>query len=273
MGPFQAILLGFVQGLTEFFPVSSSGHLIIFQHALGLNEPEMLFDVCVHVGTLVAIVAYFYKELAGMFRAFFRFLGSITIKKVQAGDSQNPDLKMVFLIIVGSIPTAVIGLGLNKFSHTLFSSLLIVGFCLLTTSGLLMGTRWLKKPAATGDDFSYGRAFLVGVVQGIAVLPGISRSGSTIAAGLYLGLTRETATRYSFLLSLPAVLGALVVSLLTEANAGMIPLRILIIGGASAAVTGYFALSLLVHIVRNGHLHYFAPYCMLVGLIAIIMGC
>jgi undecaprenyl-diphosphatase len=272
MGPFQAILLGFVQGLTEFFPVSSSGHLIIFQHVMGLKEPEVLFDVCVHVGTLVAILAYFYRDILNILLVFIRFMDLRKIRGRQLNISQDPNLKMAFLIIIGTIPTGIIGLELNHYVEKLFSSVFLVGFSLLTTGGLLLATKWFNKPDARESDFSYLQAFLIGIVQGIAVTPGISRSGSTIATGLYLGVNREMAVRYSFLLSLPAILGALILSLKPGSTAGMLPLHILLLGGASAAVTGFLALSLLVRIVRNGHLYYFAPYCMLVGLIAIFMG-
>lgn len=273
MEPFQAIALGIIQGLTEFFPVSSSGHLVIFQHLFGLTEPVVLFDVSVHVGTLAAIVLYFYKDIVNIVTSAGSFLSAFATGKVTFSDGiKDADVKMAFLIIAGTIPTAIIGLGLNHISETLFHSLVIVGSALLATAFLLMGTRWIKKAGVSEADFSFKTALGIGVVQGIAVIPGLSRSGFTIAVGLLLGLDRETAARYSFLLSIPAIIGALIVSLFSKTSGTALPLNIIISALATSFFVGYGALSLLVKIVKKGHLYYFAPYCALVGIMVLLAG-
>lgn len=273
MEPFQAIALGIVQGLTEFFPVSSSGHLVIFQRLFGMTQPALLFDVSVHMGTLAAIILYFYKDVANIVRAAISFLFALVAGTTSFSDGfKDADVKMALLIVVGTIPTVIIGLGLSFISAKLFNSLVIVGSALLATALLLLGTRWIKRPEISQSDFSFKAALSIGAVQGVAVIPGLSRSGSTIAMGLLLGLDRETAARYSFLLSIPAIIGALILTLFTEASDTALPLSILVTALVTSFIVGYGALSLLVKIVKKGHLYYFAPYCALVGISALLAG-
>ncbi len=273
MEPFQAIILGIIQGLAEFFPVSSSGHLVIFQHLFGLTQPVVLFDVTVHMGTLAAIVLYFYKDIINIVTAACSFLAAFVTGKVTFSEGvKDADVKMAFLIIAGTIPTAIIGLGINHFSETLFMSLVVVGAALLATALLLIGTRWIKKNESGEANFSFKTALGIGVMQGIAVIPGLSRSGITIAMGLLMGLDRETAARYSFLLSVPAIIGALILSLVTETTGAQLPLHIFVFALGTSFVVGYGALALLVKIVDKGHLYYFAPYCALVGIMALVAG-
>ena len=274
MNPVQAVILGVVQGLTEFFPVSSSGHLVIFQQLFGLREPALLFDVCVHVGTLMAVVAYFYKDIKNLVTAFFRFLKTLApggSKQASAGG--DPDLKMVALILVGTVPTGFLGFGFHQVADQLFASLLVVGLALLFTAGLLVATRLVKAEGRDILAFTVLGAFVVGVAQGLAVIPGVSRSGATIAACLILGLNRDTAARFSFLLSIPAILGALLLSLVSGADTwGEFSAATLILGTLVSAGVGYAALATLIKIVRHGRLYYFAPYCLLLGLLTLGVG-
>lgn len=273
MGPFQAIALGIIQGLTEFFPVSSSGHLVIFQRLFGMTQPAIFFDVIVHVGTLAAIILYFYKDVANIVRAAISFLFALVDGTTTFSDGiKDADVKMALLIVVGTIPTVIIGLGLSFISAKLFNSLVIVGSALLATALLLLGTRWVKRTDISKSDFSFKAALSIGVAQGIAVIPGLSRSGFTISMGLLLGLDRETAARYSFLLSIPAIIGALILSLFTGASDTAPSLSILVTALVASFIVGYGALSLLVKIVKKGHLYYFAPYCALVGIFALLAG-
>jgi len=270
MDLFQAIILGIIQGLTEFLPVSSSGHLVIFQNLFGLKEPELFFDISVHVGTLAAIVIFFWKEIWAIIISLAHFSAMALKKRISFHSVyEDADAKLAILIVVGSIPTAIIGILFHKIADTLFSSVVLVGFMLIITGSLVWGTRWIKKDRKNINDFSVRDALIIGLVQGIAIIPGISRSGSTIAVGLFLGLNRETAARYSFLLSIPAILGAAALSL-NHLSAHLLPLKVTIFGAVTSCIVGYWALKLLIKIVKHGRMQIFAPYCWAIGILALI---
>ena len=252
----QAVGLGFLQGLTEFLPVSSSGHLVLGQRLLGLTEPELLFDVAVHAGTLLAVVAVFWRDLWDMLRGLW--------------DPAGPGRRLIWLVVAGSIPTAILGLAARDFFERMFSSLAAVGIALLLTGALVWVTRYLPRGHRDLNRTGAGRAFWVGLAQGLAITPGLSRSGTTISVGLMLGLERRLAAHYSFLLSIPAVGGALLLQGREAILAGGAPLTPLVVGGLAAAVSGYGALRLLLGVVQAGRLHLFAPYCWLLGLTALI---
>jgi undecaprenyl-diphosphatase len=265
----HAIVLGIIQGLTEFLPVSSSGHLVMGQHLFGLREAELFFDICVHAGTLIAVIIFFRKEIRDILSALVSFLKKAAVRKVSPAEAlQDADVKLALLIVCGSVPTAVIGLFFHKMAEEIFSSVFLVGWMLLITGFFLWFTRKMKESGSGIADFTFRQALCIGFIQGLAILPGISRSGSTIAAGLFLGLSRETAARYSFLLSIPAITGALILSFrdMGAASAGSAALY----GAAAAGITGYCALTFLVYIVKKGHLYLFAPYCWIIGAAALI---
>jgi len=270
----QAIILGVVQGLTEFFPVSSSGHLVIFQQMMGLKEPLLMFDISVHMGTLAAIFLFFFNDISRIINSFIR---SVSCRlNGQSGilsSVEISDTRMAWMLVAGSLPTAVLGFGLNMISEVLYSSLFIVGVSLLVTGGILLGTRWMKQKNGLGSDLTLKQALLIGTVQGLAVIPGISRSGSTISVALFLGVNHEIAIRYSFLLSIPAILGALILQLFTDSPGdGNVSLSILAVGLVTSLIVGYAALSLLVKMVQKGYLYFFTPYCILLGVIVLIAG-
>ncbi len=269
----QAIILGIVQGLTEFLPVSSSGHLVIFQHLFGLKEPELVFDIAVHVGTLMAVVIYFKKELAGIICALFNMTRRLLKGDAALSDAwADPEVRMALLIVLGSVPTALIGIGFHQIADQLFSSVRMVGLMLLVTGTVLWLTRRVKKTDHGVGHFSVGKALIVGLVQGLAILPGISRSGSTIAVGLFLGLKRDLAARYAFLLSIPAIGGAALLAARDVSRGGEFPVSIIVAGILSAAVVGYLSLKMLVYIVKKGKLYLFSPYCWIVGVFALFLG-
>jgi len=273
MNSTEAILLGTIQGLTEFLPVSSSGHLVLFQHLFGLKEAELFFDVCVHLGTLLAVIVVFRQEIKNIILALTRLLSSSTSKKIALQKIESdPDLKMALLIVIGSIPTAVLGFLFRGIADWLFSSAFIAGLMLMLTGLLLWITRWaatrVDRPGT--DRLTPKNALIIGVVQGLAIIPGISRSGSTISIGLLLGINRETAARYSFLLSIPAIIGAGLLSLKGGFSQTDLAIQISMLGAGTAALVGYGALKSLLHVVKKGHLHLFAPYCWLVGILAIV---
>lgn len=273
MNIYQASCLGAVQGLTEFLPVSSSGHLVLFQHLFGLKEPELAFDISVHMGTLAAVLFYFRQDLWAMVTALIRLPGRL------AGGERFSDLaatdeaiRMALLIVLASIPTAVLGLAFKEIADQLFSSVAMVGGALIVTAGLLWTTRQPRGEGAGILAVSLAAALTIGLVQGLAIVPGISRSGATIAVGILLGLNRETSARFSFLLSIPAVAGAGLLGIMGLAGPGNLPLAVVAVGTAVSAIVGYGALRLLVYIVRRGSLHRFAPYCGVVGIVALAWG-
>lgn len=270
MNSVEAIVLGVVQGLTEFLPVSSSGHLVLFQNLFGLQEPELLFDICLHVGTLVAVLVVFYRDILDILAALIRIPsqmkpagGFLRLCQIDAS------VRMALLIVIGSVPTAVIGLLFKEITDQLFGSTAIVGCMLIVTGTLLWLTRPIRGKGRPVTLTTFKDALIIGVVQGLAILPGISRSGSTISTALFLGVDRKVAGRYSFLLSIPAIVGALVLGLDEPALMTTIPLGTIIAGSVVSALVGWLALVILLRVVDRGQLHRFAPYCWLVGIVTL----
>ncbi len=268
----EAVLLGVVQGLTEFLPVSSSGHLVLFQNLLGLTQPLLAFDISVHVGTLFAVVIYFFKDIVAILKALVKWLRVLPdIKAASELLAKDREIRIALLIVAGSIPTAILGLVFKEIAETLFSSVTIVGVTLMITGVVLWGTRRLGAGGHGVRRFTIKNSVAIGIVQGLAIIPGISRSGATIAAGLYLGLDRETAARFSFLLSIPAVAGAGLLGAGDLVGHSNLPLTITAAGTLASCLVGYASLRFLVWMVGRGRLHYFAPYCMVLGLAALVV--
>lgn len=269
---YQGVILGILQGLTEFLPVSSSGHLALGQAFFGITEPVLFFDVSLHMGTLMAVAVVFFQDIKQMVLALMRgikalFSGGTALKSVK----EDENIRLVLLIVAGSIPTAVLGLAVKSYVHTLFTSISFVGCMLLVTGTFLWMTRHVKKKGDGVMEFGVTRALFVGVCQGLAVIPGISRSGATISAGMYLGIDRETAARFSFLLSIPAIVGAELLSFKDFVEqGGAIDMAATVSGTLVSFVVGYGALVLLLRIVKNGRLYLFAPYCWALGVMAIV---
>lgn len=266
MNSLETILLGIIQGLTEFLPVSSSGHLVIFENLLGFKESEILLDAFLHLGTLLAVCIYFRSDLIKMLRGLWFWVKPT--HDTARGFTAHASLAL--MVLVGSIPTALIGLIFKGPLETLFGAVTTVGVMLLIT-GMITGiTKFIPEGRGKWDQVTVWMALAIGVAQGLAIVPGISRSGSTIVCALLLGLTRETAGRFSFLLSIPAIIGAVGVQLESDAIArvGVMPL---VAGFASAALVGFFALKLLMGMVKKGHFYYFAPYCLVVGALTVIL--
>ena len=273
MTALEAIVLGIIQGLTEFLPVSSSGHLVLLQKIFGMKHAELFFDVAVHLGTLVAVIIVFRLEIKKIITALVKLI-SLTgpkeniLQKVEA----DPQLKMALLIVIGSIPTAIMGFLFAGIADRLFASGMITGLMLIVTGLILWLSRQTQanKDQARSDRLTRKNAFIIGIVQGLAIIPGISRSGSTISVGLLLGIDRETAARYSFLLSIPAIIGAGLLGLKDGLLQTDLAIGTALLGAFTAALVGYAALKSLLQVVKKGHLHVFAPYCWLVGILAVI---
>jgi undecaprenyl-diphosphatase len=247
----DAILLGILQGATEFLPVSSSGHLALAQNLLDdFKQPGLLFDVLLHVGTMVAVIGYFWKDLLGLLSSPWR--------RDETGRVQR---RMLALIVLGSIPTALIGLSFKDLFEGLFDRPMIVCLMLLVTGSLLIVAERFRSIRRTQEQMTWKDAVVVGIVQGLAIIPGISRSGSTIATLLMRGIDGETAARFSFLLALPAVFGAALLSLkdLDQVTREVIPAYLA--GTGAALLTGLLCIHFLMGIIRRRRLSWFAFYC------------
>ena len=272
MEPLQAFILGIIQGLTEFLPVSSSGHLVIIQHLLGLKGPELFFDICVHLGTLLAVIIVFRQEIRELMRSLGHLVWLIFVEDAHFEHLfENSEFKMLLLVFFGFFPTALLGVVFHEIGQQLFSSVLIVGIMLIITGGLLWQTRRVAGAGGGLDVFSIRTALIIGLVQGLAIMPGISRSGSTIALGLFLGLNRELSARYSFMLAIPAILGAGILSLHGLLSDPNVDYKIALIGAAVSFVVGYFALVLLLRLVKKAKLYLFSPYCWAMGVAALFL--
>jgi len=279
MTALHAIFLGVIQGLTEFLPISSSGHLVVFQQLLGLVQPGISFEISVHLGTLAAVVIYFRKEILEVNDAAVVGIRSVVaqrgrVSELYAGDS---GFRMAVLLAVGSVPTAIIGIFLQTQSDRLFTSislagamLIVTGLILILTGVLLWLTRGVKAKRTEVNGFTLGIALAIGIVQGFAIIPGISRSGSTIATGLLFGLDRRTAGSFSFMLSIPTIVGAAGLQVLMD-GFGDVDVLPMVIGAAVSFVVGFLALCVLMRIVSRGRLHLFAPYCVLAGLAVLVL--
>ena len=285
MSLLQAIIMGIIQGLTEFLPVSSSGHLALFKILFGIEtETGILYDVLLHVGTLSAICLVYYKDIWKLIvegccivrDAFVNVVIFFRNKIKKETESYrrvicNGYRKFVMLIIVSTIPTGVIGF-FGRDAVALASEILIVpGICLIITAILLFIADRIKDGNKLPKSVTYTNAFTVGIAQGIATLPGLSRSGTTITACLLCGYQRNFAVKYSFIMSIPAILGALVLELADIDTISGAPAEIAyyVIGMLIAAVVGYICIKTMLVIVRKKKFTIFAIYCLLIGTFSI----
>ena len=269
MNVLEALSLGALQGITEFLPVSSSGHLVLAQHLLGFQESQLFFDIAVHVGTLMAVFLVFRGDLTLMLRGCFRAIGSkSSSQSTPTSKVLDSGVKMALMILVGSVPTAFIGLLLRDVFDRFFASPTMVALGLWTTGFFLIWSLWSKPHRKHLDNPGVFDALMIGLVQGAAITPGLSRSGITITTGMLLGLGPNLAFRFSFLLSIPAILGALAVEAFH--GGGNYPeWHVVAAGFFSAFFVGWIALRLLRSLVDKGKLFYFAPYCFMLGTVAL----
>ena len=260
-----------MQALTEFLPVSSSGHLALAEHLLGLGEIGLSFDVDVHVGTLGAVFVFLRNQLRALLAALGKAVADLrTGVPIATIYRDSADVRIAVLTVVATIPTGLIGLGLESRIESTLRGPAAVGGMLLVTAVVLLATTRVPRGNRTEADLTLRDALLVGVVQGFAVVPGISRAGSTSAIGLVAGLRPETAARFSFLLSIPAILGAMVLQLRDLGDISPEMARACLVGGIVSMVVGWGALIGLLRVVRAGKLHWFAPYLIVVGCTAVI---
>ncbi|MDY5776103.1 MAG: undecaprenyl-diphosphate phosphatase [Lachnospiraceae bacterium] len=285
MSLLQAIIMGIIQGATEFLPVSSSGHLALFKILFHVNtDTGLMFDVMLHLGTLIAIFAVYYKDIIRMVVEAFKIIRDVFINIVRFfrnkfGKEENEYLKIVtngyrkfvLLVIVSTIPTGIIGLVASDFVEMASEILLIPGICLIITSILLFISDRIQGGNKGPKNVSYTNGFIIGICQGIATLPGLSRSGTTIAACLISGFDRRFAVKYSFIMSIPAVLGAAILELKDFSTAALSGTEILyyVIGMAVAAIVGYICIKTMLVIVRNKKFTIFSIYCLIIGALSI----
>ena len=272
MSYLQAIILGLVQGITEFLPVSSSGHLAILQSFFGLESTEnhLLFDVLLHLGTLGAVLITYWGDIAGLTR---EGLVQLHLKKPRRG--QKPDLlrqRMILFILLATLPLVLV-VFLRKAVTSLYENTFFIGFALLVTGGLLFAADRLGHGTKNERKATLGSVMLVGLSQALATVPGLSRSGTTISVGMFCGFERSFAVKFSFLLSVPAVLGANLLTFIDAVQAGIdfSLLPVYLVGVLAAFVSGFFAISLLRILVQKSRFGSFAYYCWGAGLVTLIL--
>ncbi len=268
---YQGIILGVLQGLTEFLPVSSSGHLVLGQIFFGMTESQLIFDISVHVGTLLAVIVVYLKDIGIILKSTINAAPKlISPAKFSAAWQEDSNLRFAGFIIMGSIPTAIIGLFLKKFEHVLFSSMLLVGCMLILTGTILWFSKGFYGDKQTERQLGFKNAIGIGIIQGLAVIPGISRSGSTIATGLFFGLSRDQAAKFSFLLSIPAIVGAEILGIKDIVEQGLSIDPVTIYATITSFIIGLIALKILLKLVHSGKFHLFAPYCWIVGVLVLL---
>lgn len=273
MSYLSAIILGLVQGVAEFLPISSSGHLSIFQNFFQMADVEhdhMFFDVLLHLGTLVAVFVAYRKDIAELLREFFAM---VHLRRLPAG--QKPDVparRMILMIILATLPLVLV-LPIKDYVESLYKNTFFIAFALFLTGALLFLSDRMPRGNKTASNATMLDALLVGLAQAVAVVPGLSRSGTTISAGMARGFDRSYAVKFSFLMSIPAVLGANLLSIVDAAKAGIDPslLPVYLVGVVVAMVSGYAAISLLRYIAQKGRFGGFAYYCWGAGLVTLIL--
>lgn len=282
----QAVIMGLVQGITEFLPISSSGHLVLIKHLLKMEmDTGIVFDVMLHMGTLIAVFIAFWTDIKRLFIEMLRIIRDIWLNlkiflhNKKADDArryhkilQNNYRKFVVLIVISTIPTAVIGLLFQSLVVQASGSLLASGIGLLITSVLLLVTDYSPGGKKIPLDVTYGMAVVIGVCQGIAVFPGISRSGITIIACLLMGFQKKFAIKYSFIMSIPAIIGALILELGEIPKAGISGPEILycLVGMAVAAAVGFFCIRTMITFVQKRKFKIFSCYCLVIGIVSLI---
>jgi undecaprenyl-diphosphatase len=271
----QAIIIGIVQGLTEFIPISSSAHLVFIQKILNVQS-SLAFDTVLHVGTLVAVFAYFWNDIIKMLKSFFSSLRDLTHGEFKKNFQEDPYKKLAWLLIIGTMPAGLAGVLLKSTFESLFDNLPAVSIFLIVTGFLLWGSEMVSRRIKPEDKKSINNlrikdSLLIGIGQACSIAPGISRSGATISIGLILGLERELAARYSFLLSIPAILGATLIQAKDITTAMDENTTVFIMGFLAASISGYVAIKIILKLIKEKNLLIFAYYCWIVGTAALII--
>lgn len=267
----KSIILGLIQGLTEFLPISSSGHLVIFKSFLGMDTQGVIWEIALHFSTLLAIFGVFFKDIFIILKGV-----CLSCKKLFSGESiinifkTDPHTRIFLLIIIGTIPTVIIAFSFKNTFESLFNKPSIAGYMLIVTATVLWFTKYYLRTSSNKKNLGIFDALIIGAVQGLAITPGISRSGTTIATATFRRADRETAARFSFLLAIPVILGAMAMMAKDTITLKNEEISFLIIGSIVSAISGYISLRILIRLVNNGKLHLFSYYCWPVGLFVIL---
>lgn len=270
----EAIFLGLVQGLAEFLPVSSSGHLSIFQNFFGITtaeESSLFFDVLLHLGTLVSVCVVYWQDIVEIVRECIAMIRGIG-HPVPGEQKRYPSVRLLLMMAVSSVVLFLV-LPVKDQVEKLYNHTGFIGFALLMTGAMLYISDRMQKGRKTAKNMRIADALIIGLCQGVATIPGLSRSGTTITAGIAVGLDRQFAVKFSFLLSIPAILAANMLSLVDAVKSGidasMMPTYL--VGMLTAMIVGYFALNLVKYISQKGKFGWFAYYCWAAGVIAILL--
>jgi len=266
-----AAILGLVQGLAEFLPISSSGHLSVMQNLFGMEQVDTLFDVLLHFATLISICIVFRQDIADMIKEVIGFFRDISHPKPDQGDPK-PARRLVLMIVIATLPLIIV-LPFKDYIDKLNNNTYFIGIAFLITGAILLLSDRMQNGKKTEKNMTVGDAVKIGVVQAIATLPGISRSGSTITAGMSTGLNRTFAVKFSFLMSLPAVLGATIIELVDALKGDIDATRIpaYLLGMAIAGVTGFFAIKLVRMLSQKGKFGKFCYYCFGAGILTLVL--
>lgn len=247
----EAVILGIIQGITEWLPVSSSGHLVIAEHLFGIKQP-VVFDIVLQLGSLVVIIIIFWNRILKL------------VKGVFSGDKEQ--IRLFLMLLFASLPIGAVGYLFNEQIKAIFHDLRFLAAAFFFTTILLFLSRY---PRLKEKNLTFGRSFFMGVMQAAAILPGVSRSGSTIATGLLLGVRKEEAAYFSFLMFIPAILGAAVYE--SGHLAEVVDIGVLIVGTFTSMIVGYISLKLLLRVVRTNRFYVFGWYCMLLGVLTFFL--
>lgn len=265
----KAVILGIVQGLSEFLPISSSGHLVLFEALLDFHFEGIAFEIFVHFGTLLSVLVVFRKDIWEMIR-WLPAVPGFVLGGLKIRSEEDEYKAMSFYIVIGSIPVAIFGIMLQDEITALFDSVYLVLIALFVTALIMWSSRYTQE---RHPHMLWLHALIIGCAQMLAVVPGISRSGSTIVTALWLGVRRETAARFSFLLSVPVIFGASLLKLkeLFETPPPANEIMSLILGTIAAAISGYFAIIWLLEIIKKQKLEWFGVYCAIVSVVGILL--
>lgn len=266
----QAIIIGLVQGLTEFLPISSSTHLIFIQQFLGVNEP-LAFDVLLHLGTLVAVISYFWRDILQMIISLFSSLVDLFKGRFISEIKKDQYKKLTWYVIIATIPVGITGYLFNSIVESLFTGVIIPAFFLIISGCIIYFSQRMNSGNKIDlKNMSLKEAIIVGCGQACAILPGLSRSGTTLATGLFLGLEKEFAAKFTFILSIPVIIGAAVYELKDVSLGGSIELTAWIVGFLVSVICGYLAIKFLLKLIEERDLDVFAYYSWIVGAIILV---
>ena len=275
MDIFQAIILGIVQGLAEFLPVASAGQVILATHILGVTFPSqsdaLAFNALLHLGTLTAIVGFFYRDLIKIIKAFVSSILDIFRKKFRKGLKDDVYKRLAWLMLASTIPAVIVGGLFNKQFEILFDSVVAVGIFLIINGFILYSTKYAKNGKDKIKELTFKNALIIGLLESLALFPGISRSGTSISAGLFLGLERECAARYAFLIALPVIAAAVIFEFKNIGALSQNSPASIVAAYLAVVIFGYLSIGLLIRIIKSNSLKFFAYYCWIVGALTLIL--